>query len=255
MRPLYSLRLCEKKLFNTYSSSNLQINLFYITFKKKVTIYFIQVLKLKAGSLFVREEKQGKLFSFLMKDNEILNRIESGDESALEYLYKKYYRMMVKMIIRNSGTEDEAKDIYQEALIVFWQNVTKGKFVLTSKISTYLYSICQNLWRKELERKGRFSNEEIDLYTKKVGVELKSTKILDIDRKEKTAIINQCIQQLGETCRKILTYYYFDQFSMKKIAEMMGFANADTAKTKKYKCKKQLDKIVKSKYTASDFLD
>ncbi|MBW8051205.1 MAG: sigma-70 family RNA polymerase sigma factor [Cytophagales bacterium] len=190
-----------------------------------------------------------------MKDNEILNRIESGNESALEYLYKKYYRMMVKMIIRNSGTEDEAKDIYQEALIVFWQNVTKGKFVLTSKISTYLYSICQNLWRKELERKSRFSNEEIDIYTKKFGVELKSSKILDIDRKEKTAIINQCIQQLSETCRKILTYYYFEQLSMKKIAEMMGFANADTAKTKKYKCKKHLDQIVKSQYTASDFLD
>jgi len=125
-----------------------------------------------------------------------------------------------------------------------WQKVTSGKFVLTSRISTYLYSICQNLWRKELERKSRFTNEEI-----------KRTEIIDVDRKEKIEIINKCIQQLSETCRKILTYYYFERFSMQKIADMMGFANADTAKTKKYKCKKQLDKIVRAQYKASDFHD
>lgn len=190
-----------------------------------------------------------------MKDNEILSKIESGDEKALEYLYKKYYRMMIKMVIRNSGTEYEAKDIYQEALIVLWQKVTSGKFVLTSKISTYLYSICQNLWRKELERKSRFSKDEINTHTQYFSADVKNSRTSDLDRKEKVEIVNKCILQLGETCRKILTYYYFDQFSMQKIAELMGFANADTAKTKKYKCKKQLDRIIKDKYKASDFFD
>ena len=85
-----------------------------------------------------------------MKDSEILAKLQEGDESALEYLYQKYYRMMVKLVTSNSGTEYEAKDIYQEALIVLWQKAVSGKLVLTSKISTYLYSICQNLWRKEL---------------------------------------------------------------------------------------------------------
>jgi DNA-directed RNA polymerase specialized sigma24 family protein len=61
--------------------------------------------------------------------------------------------MMTKMVMSNSGTEQEAKDIYQEALVVFWQKSTSKKLVLTSKISTYIYSICQNLWRKELDRK------------------------------------------------------------------------------------------------------
>ena len=81
-----------------------------------------------------------------MKDSEILDRIEKGDEKALDYLYKKYYRMMTKLVITNSGTEDEAKDIYQDALIVFWQKVMSGNLVLTSKISTYIYSICLKLF-------------------------------------------------------------------------------------------------------------
>jgi len=179
-----------------------------------------------------------------MKDSEIIERIKRGDEQALDFLYKKNYRMMVKMIIKNNGSEEEAKDIYQEALIVVWQKILTEDFVLTSKISTFLYSICQNLWRKELERKSKHTNEETN-----------EGEIFDIDKKERIEIINQCINDLGDTCKKILTYYYFDKLSMNDIAEKMGFANSDTAKTKKYKCKKELDKKIKSLYTASDFLD
>ena len=179
-----------------------------------------------------------------MKDREILDKIAKGDESALKYLYKKYYRMMTKLVISNNGSEDEAKDIYQDALIVFWQKVIGGQLVLTSRISTYLYSVCLNLWRKELDRKNRLSHEEKD-----------EVQFIDNDREEREKIIHECINELGDTCKRILTYYYFEKISMKDIAEKLDFANTDTAKTKKYKCKKRLDQLVKQKYSASDFLD
>lgn len=179
-----------------------------------------------------------------MKDKEVFERICCGDEKALEELYKKYYRMMTKMVMSNSGTEQEAKDIYQDALIVFWQKAASGNLVLTSKISTYIYSICQNLWRKELDRKKRLSHEEKD-----------SVEYLDEDSEERAKIINDCINQLGDTCKKVLMHYYFDGLSMQDIADKLGFANTNTAKTKKYKCKKKLDDLVKAQYSESDFLD
>ena len=179
-----------------------------------------------------------------MKEKEIFERICEGDEKALEELYKKYYRMMTKLVITNSGTEDEAKDIYQEAVLVFWQKARSGNFVLTSKISTFIYSVCLNLWRKELDRKSRLSHEEKD-----------TPQYQDQDRQERIKIIRLCIDQLGDTCKKVLTYYYYDRMSMTEIAERLGFANTDTAKTKKYKCKKKLDEIVKAQYSESDFLD
>jgi len=179
-----------------------------------------------------------------MTDQEIFEKVCQGDEKALELLYKKYYRMMTKLVISNSGTEEEAKDIYQEALVVFWQKAVSGNLVLTSKISTYVYSICQNLWRKELDRKKRLSNEEKD------GVEY-----TDFDSKERARIIQECINDLGETCRNVLMYYYYDGLSMQDIADKLGFANTNTAKTKKYKCKKKLDDLVKSRYSEKDFLD
>ncbi|MDH5474878.1 MAG: sigma-70 family RNA polymerase sigma factor [Cyclobacteriaceae bacterium] len=179
-----------------------------------------------------------------MKDSEVFEQICNGDEKALEYLYKKYYKMMTKIVLSNSGTEDEAKDVYQDALVVFWQKARSGKLILTSKMSTYIYSICLNLWRKELDRKSRLSHEEKD-----------SSVFHDDDKIERAKIINECIQQMGEKCRKVLTYYYFDGLSMQDIADKLGFANTNTAKTKKYKCKLKLDELVKSQYSESDFLD
>jgi RNA polymerase sigma factor (sigma-70 family) len=115
---------------------------------------------------------------------------------------------------------------------------------MTSKISTYIYSICQNLWRKELDRKKRLSNEEKDIAV-----------VPDMDSEERNRIVAKCIDQLGETCKKVLMYYYFEEMSMQDIADKLGFANTDTAKTKKYKCKKKLDDLVKAQYSERDFLD
>ena len=180
----------------------------------------------------------------IMNEKEIFERICRGDEKSLEFLYKKYYRMMTKMVITNSGTEEEARDVYQDALIVFWQKATSGKLVMTAKISTYIYSICQNLWRKELDRKKRLSNEEKDVPVQQ-----------DTESEERNKIVAECIEQLGETCKKVLMYYYFEEMSMQDIADKLGFANTDTAKTKKYKCKKKLDELIKTLYSERDFLD
>jgi len=177
-------------------------------------------------------------------DQNILKRIKNGDESALDNLYKKHFRLMLNLVTKNNGSEQEARDIFQDALIVFWQKAISDDFVLSSKISTYLYSICQNLWRKELERKKRF--EESD---KENSVEN------NLEKNEMIKIVHDCINQLGDSCKEVLTLYYFDGLSMDKIAQKMGLANSDTAKTKRYKCKKKLDNLIRAKYTASDFLD
>ena len=179
-----------------------------------------------------------------MKDEEVLERIHKGDETALQYLYKKHYRMILHLVTKNSGNEVEAQDIFQDALILFWEKAQKPDFVLTAKITTFLYSICQNLWRKELSKKQRISFEEKD-----------EAVVEDWEQNERIQAMQACINKLGETCKKILQLYYFDNLSMQDIAERLGLANADTAKSKKYKCKKELDDLVKKYFKATDFLD
>ena len=180
-----------------------------------------------------------------MRDEVVIDKIKKGDQTAIEYLYKQYYRMMVNFVLKNNGTEEEAKDIYQDALIVFWEKVASGDFILTSKISTYLYSVVSNLWRKELVRKGRLvSNDDTDIPIN-----------IHFGENEQVYAIHKCIANLSDTCQKVLSLYYFERASMSEIAEKLDFASSDTAKTKKYKCKKELDSMVLSMYKASDFLD
>jgi RNA polymerase sigma factor (sigma-70 family) len=107
-----------------------------------------------------------------------------------------------------------------------------------------LYSICLNQWRKELDRRSRLTNEEVD------GEEYQTH-----ERDEKMKIVRQCIEELGDVCKEVLSYYYFDGLNMQDIAEKMNFANTNTAKTKKYKCKKKLDQLIKKRYTTEDFFD
>lgn len=179
-----------------------------------------------------------------LSDQQLIERIQKGDESALDYLYKKYYRMMSGLIIRNNGSEQEAKDVFQDALVVFWQKALDKDFTLTSKISTYLYSICQNLWRKELDRKSRYTDSDKE-----------DSEESNFEQNERIKIVHECINQLGESCKQVLTLYYFDGLSMDQIADKLGLANSDTAKTRRYKCKKKLDDLIRARYSASDFLD
>jgi RNA polymerase sigma factor (sigma-70 family) len=179
-----------------------------------------------------------------MKDQEILDRIARGEDKVLEYLYKKHYKMMLNIVLKNNGTEAEAQDVFQETLIAFWQKAVSGKLVMTSKISTYLYSICLNQWRKELERRKRLSYEE------KEGSEEQT-----MDDEERYKIVMKCIDELGDPCKTILTSHYFEGLNMTELAKKMNFANSDTAKTKKYKCKQRLDLLIKQRFERSDFFN
>ena len=90
-------------------------------------------------------------------DNEIILGILNNSSSTLQYLYKAYYPMILQLIINNNGSEHDAKDIYQESIIILHDKIKSGDFELTSKLKTFLYSVCRRLWLKKLSHKSRFS--------------------------------------------------------------------------------------------------
>ena len=86
----------------------------------------------------------------LQPDEELLASLKKGDERALGMLYKLHFPMILHFIVSNSGTEQEAKDIYQEAIIILYENIQRDDFELTCKIKTYIYSVCRRQWLKKL---------------------------------------------------------------------------------------------------------
>lgn len=180
-------------------------------------------------------------------DKKVLEEVKSGKEEAMLYLYKNHYTMVRNFVLKNNGTESEVEDIMQETIVAAWRNIIKEDFTLTSKLSTYIMSIAKNQWFKSLRKKKRFSY--VDETSKEPQNEDNSFDHIDLN------IVTDYVQNLDETCKKLLSYFYFDQFDNKTIAEKMGFANTDTVKSKKYQCFKKLEKNFKEDFSKEDFYD
>jgi RNA polymerase sigma factor (sigma-70 family) len=157
-------------------------------------------------------------------------------------LYKKFFNVVLKHIVNNNGTEQEAKDIYQETIIVLYENVKKAEFVLSCQLQTYIYSISKRLWLKQIGKQSHLvklgDNDNGD------GAVNVSEEIEDYERKEKDfARMNEQLQNLGEPCKTIITDFYLNKMNMDDIADKFGYTNADNAKNQKYKCLQRLKKM------------
>jgi len=83
----------------------------------------------------------------------------------LKQLYKAHYPMVLNLVLTNSGSEQEAKDVYQEAIIHFYERLQQAEFVLVCKIKTYLYAVSKRLWLKRLaEQKKQIRMEAEDSF-------------------------------------------------------------------------------------------
>lgn len=148
--------------------------------------------------------------------------------------------MVVHLICSNNGTEQEAKDIYQEAVIAFYEKAQQPQFSLTCKIKTYLYAVCRRLWLKRLSEKKRTSGSipELENFS---GIE---DAMVEIEENEKRfAKMGSALNALGEPCRTIIEDYYIRDLSMEMISDKFGYTNADNAKNQKYKCLQRLKKL------------
>src|SRR6476646_9526815 len=95
-------------------------------------------------------------------DEALVAAVRSGDDRALERLYRQHYPMVAQLVRTNSGSDDEAKDIYQEAIIVFYEKARQPEFVLTCQVKTYLYAVARRLWLKRLAERNRFATPFAD---------------------------------------------------------------------------------------------
>lgn len=179
----------------------------------------------------------------------LLKGLALNDSKAIETIYKDNFSMVQAFILQNNGSYDDARDIFQEAMIALYEKAQSESFVLTCQIKTYVYSICRRLWLKRLQQLGRYSNR-IDSMEETVPVE----EDLDIHEKRNAefAIMDRALNSLGEPCKSLLEGYYLKKMGMQELAAEFGYTNADNAKNQKYKCLMRLKKLFFSQYNIGD---
>lgn len=179
-------------------------------------------------------------------DSEILQEIRLGNQQILVYLFEENYSSIKKYILQNNGSIEDVDDVLQDAIIVVWQNASKDDFQLSSQLKTYLYSIVKYSWLKSLKKKQR----EVAIYDNEYDhINPVTQGASQFDRK----VLLSCMDEIGETCKQLLSYYYFEGYNMTQIGDLLGFNNADTVKAKKYQCLKRLQEIFKQRFGKNDF--
>jgi RNA polymerase sigma factor (sigma-70 family) len=178
-------------------------------------------------------------------EQSLLQGLASSDKKAVETIYRDNFSVIQSLIINNNGSSDDAKDLFQEALIVLYEKLKSGNFELNCQIKTYLYSVCKRLWLKRLQQMGR-------VLTSSNGLENTIPVENDLEeygrRDHEFEVMNKAMGHLGEPCKSLLEAYYLQKKNMHDIAADFGYTNADNAKNQKYKCLVRLKKIFFTHY-------
>jgi len=179
----------------------------------------------------------------------LLKGLANNDSRAIETIYKDNFNMVQAFVLNNNGSYDDARDIFQEAMIALYEKAQSESFVLTCQIKTYVYSICRRLWLKKLQQMGRFSNQ-VDNLDETIQVD----EDLEIHQKRNAefVIMERAMNSLGEPCKSLLEGYYLKKMGMQELASEFGYTNADNAKNQKYKCLMRLKKLFFSQYNIGE---
>ena len=193
---------------------------------------------------------RGNSSSSTPTDDALIAAMRNGDERALAHLYRLHWPMVSHFVLQNSGSEDDAQDVYQEGVMVFYEKVRDGSLELSCQIKTYLYAVCRRLWLKRLTSKSRFGvrlldDEEHGPYLN-TGAEEDLLAAEEQDRRFTT--MNEALAHLGEPCRSLLEGFYLLDKSMQDLTAEFGYTNADNAKNQKYKCLVRLKKLFFTHY-------
>ena len=182
-------------------------------------------------------------------EHSLLKGLANNDSSAVETLYKRHFGMIQHFVTNNNGSFDDARDIFQEAMIALYEKVQNDSFTLTCQIKTYLFSICKNLWLKRLQQMGKYSSP---LSSEEEAISV-DTDLEELAHKDAAfAIMDRALNSLGEPCKSLLEGYYLNKKGMQELAAEFGYTNSDNAKTQKYKCLMRLKKLFFAQYNIGD---
>jgi RNA polymerase sigma factor (sigma-70 family) len=170
-----------------------------------------------------------------------LQAIKANDEPALKQLYEENYPKVEKYVLENNGSQDEARDIYQEAFVAVWRNVQLDKFQPRSNtaLNGYLYQVAKNKW---LDHLGSAHHLKVVPLAESQDYEAEEVPAEDNNFIER---VKKELKNLGKNCKDLLTRFYYGAQSLREIAKANKWTE-QTARNNKYRCIEKLRNLMKN---------
>ncbi|MFL5729661.1 MAG: RNA polymerase sigma factor [Cytophagaceae bacterium] len=176
-------------------------------------------------------------------DLKIIESIRNGgNDIALTYLYDQPLKKIRKYIMANQGSVEDGNDIFQDAVIIFFNQVKMNKYKNELDVDGFLFTVARNLWIDKVRREKKIQVKDLSQET---GYAEEGDHLQDLIGREKSAAMRKVFEKLDEKCQKILRFAIDERLSMKEISAKMGYSNENVAKSNHYRCKQYLSKLVK----------
>ncbi|WP_173808976.1 RNA polymerase sigma factor [Hymenobacter caeli] len=158
---------------------------------------------------------------------------------ALTRLYQRTFPAVRRHVLRRGGTDQDAQDVFHDALVVFYEKVVGETLALTAAPGTYLVAVCRHLWLRELDRRARHPRADLaaaaDCPAEPAAEE--ATEPLPV---------LAYVEQLGEKCRNILLAFYYFRQPLAQIAATHAYRSVRSATVQKFKCLERLRNAVRA---------
>ena len=185
-----------------------------------------------------------------MTDKERIDRIRQGEKHFLKEVYLNNRTPFVRFLQKQfQASEEDALETYQFSILRLYDNIVYGRLTeLSSSLQTYLFSIGKNVYREQLRLKQKENPSDTQFLLRLVMDENTTTQdeVLLQEKEIKYKKMAAGLLKMGNPCKALLEYFYYDKWSMQQIADALGFKNTNVAKTKKGKCLKRLKNLVQT---------
>ena len=171
-----------------------------------------------------------------ISDIKIINGIKNQDDFILNWLYDNYLQTIKKHVLNNNGSVDDVSDVFQDTIIILYNQIVSDSLNLTTDLKGYFFGIARNVWSAQLRKKQRTVELEIDLPDEDENEE-QSDPVLE-------RIVSRVFSKLKPDQQMILTLFS-DGLSYEEIAIKMNLKNEVYARRKKYLSKESLIELMK----------
>jgi RNA polymerase sigma factor (sigma-70 family) len=181
----------------------------------------------------------------------IIESIKSGkDREVLSAMYKEIYPKIERYVTGNTGSKDDSKDVFQEAILVFYNNVINGNYDRINEITGFIIKVSRNIWINKVRK----TNKEVEANLLENYEDHTPSALITLIMDEKWAAYQDLFDNIGSRCKELLNYSVYEKISMKEIAIKMNFANENAAKAQNYRCKQKLMDLVSANEELTDLL-
>lgn len=155
-----------------------------------------------------------------IEEKEWLQSMKAGNESALQKIFKHYYKYLVVTGYNITGDNEKAKDLVQDVFFELWKK--REQIEIQSSLKAYLRRAVVNRSLNYIKTQKRFDfgDENFDAQTPDKTFSAQK----NLEAQDLKSAINVAIDSLPAKCKAIFVLSRFEKLSHKEIAAKLDIS-------------------------------